>query len=102
MMWHLSAVPLGPRVVLRPRIPRDPAPFENRTVPRICVASTLAGCVAALRTTYYAGAFWYCYRVLAVAPTVEPIAVPDARRTGERWILDPAEVQFAGLLSGHL
>lgn len=98
-VYHLSACPLGVVTVLRPRLPRDPMPGENRTVRRISAASTIGGCLRALQGAYYNRGQWYVY--VASIPDAwihEPIRVPDAKTTGERWILEVVEMIYAGRL----
>lgn len=100
-VYHLSSTWLGPAVVLHPRVPRDPMPGERSRVRRVCVAPTVAGCLRALRTTYYARERWVVY-VSDEAETVPPLGVPDAEVTGERWILTPIRMQYAGTVSTAL
>jgi len=91
MLYHLSERWLGQRVTLAPRIPRDRAPFEDRRVRRICVAPTVQGCLLALRGCFYNRGVWWIYATSGV-DAVEPISVPDASETGERWLLHPTEM----------
>lgn len=99
VVHHLSAEPLGGRVALRPRVPRDRMPFENRSVRRVCVASTVEGCLKALRGCFYNRGVWHHY-VTAVPRDLlaEPVGVPDVHLTGELWLLEPTEFEYAGSL----
>lgn len=100
MLLHLSNCPLGPSVVLRPRIPRDRAPFEDRRIPRICVAPRVEGCLIALSGCYYNRGRWWVYEVDDVEmAAVEPHQVPDARESGELWLLTPTRFRYAGTVS---
>ncbi len=89
-LYHLSAHPLGESIILRPRIPRDCAPFEDRRIPRICVAPTIRGCLLALQGCYYNTGQWWRYILAEDEQAAEPHRVPDARLTGEMWLLKPA------------
>lgn len=96
IVYHLSAADLGDEPVLRPRIPRDRMPFENRTVARVCAAPSVAGCLQALSGSYYNRGAWCIYA--ADIPSdllVEPVAVPDAAETGELWLLEPTRFRRA-------
>lgn len=98
-LYHLSAVPLGPRVVLRPRRPRDPMIGESSRVQRVCVSPTIRGCLTALQGAYYNRGRWYVYQLdVPEDLVVDPIRVPDARLTGERWLLEPVEACHVGLV----
>lgn len=97
------------RPVFMPAVPWTAMNGEDRTVPRICVAPTLEGCISAIKPQ---GAFRRCLNANPDAKSYEndgeaypvliaefhgvrceaPSAaqVPDVGTTGERWILDPA------------
>jgi hypothetical protein len=102
-VYHLSAVPLGGRVILQPRTPRDPMLFENHSIRRVSVAPTIAGCLCAIRHTFYNRGVWWIYVIdLDDSDIMDPIHVPDAALTGERWILRPAEALYAGRVAQTL
>lgn len=78
--WEHS-VWLKPRVVNR-------ADGDEPTVPRICVAPTVAGCfVGACYTEGYKRVYRTKHKVWAV----EPYNVYDSKITGEMWLLEPTE-----------
>lgn len=111
-------VATGPALV--PEIPHTAMPFEDRTVPRICLAPTVEDCVTAIGVL---GMFRRClnadpdaksyenegeaYPVIVCGfpddipgnPYVDPseAQVPDVRLTGEKWLLRPAVPVMAEL-----
>lgn len=93
-MYHLSAWYLGQNPILAPKLPRDPMPFENLSIKRICVSPTVNGCLTALHTTFYNRGVWYVYRTNTQA--IEPINVPDAYLTGEQWLINKTGFIYEG------
>lgn len=89
IVYHLSATDLGPSPVLRPQIPRDRMPFENRSVARVCAAPSVTGCLKALEGCFYNRGRWWCYAAQVPEEMLfEPVGVPDASETGELWLLE--------------
>ena len=81
----------GNEKTLRPRTPCSVATDENceplePLTPRICVAPTISGCLSAI---------WYCGNesIYVTAKKVKAVKAkaPDARVTGEHWILEPCK-----------
>lgn len=87
MLYHLSDVFLGDIIKLSPRIPRDPMPGEDRSIPRICVSESIEGCLLALKNCYYNAGVWFVYQTKqSKKKYFSPINVPDAEQTGEKWL----------------
>lgn len=104
---------LGSGPALVPEIPHTAMPFEDRTVPRICLAPTVEACLTAIGVL---GMFRRClnadpdaksyeneseaYPIIVCEfpdeipgnPYVNPskAQVPDVSLTGEKWLLRPA------------
>lgn len=97
--------------ILTPHIPEYRLDFEDNTTPRICVCTSVTGCIQALGTYIFrrccnshptapsytlAGREVYPIIVMClesdhvIKPTTEQ--VPDAEETDEHWILSPAKV----------
>ena len=96
-MFHLSNDPN--LTVLIPRIPETAVEmYENKTIPRVCLATTIDGALSALQTL--SGNF-YVYKVeiergkhKLYAPSTEQVI--DASVNGELWCLDPVQVTLIG------
>jgi hypothetical protein len=97
--YHVSEKDFGQRVTFTPRIPERPAPGEDMTIPRICVAERIANCLRLVSWTDYVNEF-FVYQLLtdeseAGLDTVSPkVGVPDYGKTilhTEAWLTKPAE-----------
>lgn len=84
----------GGIISLTPWIPETAMENENRSIRRISVAPSPELAFLALRNCApESPAELYLYRLISTVPVhrVGRLMVPDAHRTGERWILREAE-----------
>lgn len=114
LLYHISRLEEGHRAIQEfiPRIPKQRAIKEDDTIPRICVADTVDGCVLAhpdavpniqfamgldlLEETGEIGLLFRIYHfwakkedVLFPTELTERGLVPDAVDTSEHWLLTP-------------
>lgn len=81
-----------------PRIPGSAMSEENQTIPRICAAPTIEGCLLALADDIQCGIYQHKRLPINVYVTdadeydwMTPYYdVPDAHQTGEVWLRKPA------------
>ena len=88
---------MGKSPTLTPRTPICRNEDEPDT-PRICTATSIEGCYKSLRHEMDTWTRrWPAFHVYATeAPTAPPKGVLDARRNGERWILEPCQFRHVG------
>lgn len=94
MLYHLSCNPN--LTILTPRIPEQAVPWnENMSIPRVCFAPTIEGCLSALQDI---DAEYYVY-----TPVNQKLKgyscksyVIDAPITGERWVKKDVPVKKIG------
>lgn len=99
MYIHCSSKYLGKEVVFNPRIPKDRMSYENDNVPRICMSTSIDGCLTAIDTmyTWFEGdRLVYVYVCIVdekyvIHPTVED--VPDVLFSGEVWSTVPTTLK---------
>ena len=86
--FHISPNDLGDTVTLDPR---DPTGFglDEPTDPRICVSSTVEGCLVAVTDAIADDEFIYIYKAQGSPEVVKPHGVADALVTGEQWLTSP-------------
>ena len=110
-MFHLSISRLNKKV-LKPRIPDAVLQgAENKSVPRVCFASTILGCFRALPIIVEDGMMFYVYtpefprRIKKIRehqlsdfgiyfPTKSEVF--DIDRTGEIWFIRPVKIRLIG------
>lgn len=101
MLYHLSEKPNLKQ--LTPRIPESTTCAEDRKIPRVCVASTIIGCLKAINP--FMGQPIYVYAIIpdpgmcVVESSKLKWLVPDSVHTREQWILTPVKVERLGQLS---
>ena len=104
-LYHLS-IDRHHDTVFEPRIPDDRAEFEDNTVPRICVSTSIRGCLKAIGMDgMYGNAFIYIpiqYGKNKIAdnlykPTIDE--VPDVLETREKWITCPVKMHCVGMVT---
>lgn len=109
-LYHVSAKDWGERVVFAPRVPSTGGPRECKVRARICVATTLRGCLLAINGTTdligYTWPYWrragrkplvvYRFRGASYVPTAAE--VPDVALTGERWLLQESTGERIGYI----
>lgn len=99
MLYHLSTDPN--LTFLTPRIPKTAVPYnENVSIPRVCFAPTIEGCLSALGDIDME---YYVY-----TPVNQKLKgyscrsyVCDAPATGERWFRKPVTVKKIGKIESH-
>ncbi len=102
-LYHVSPKYLGKAPILTPRIPESRAEAEESVTPRICVCPNVEGCYLAKYThpdiDVIRGSIpaMHLYAV-ETDDSVPARKVPDARRTGERWLLEPTKFRYVGKL----
>lgn len=94
MLYHLSRNPN--LTILTPRIPEQAIPWnENMSIPRVCFAPTIKGCLSALQDI---DAEYYVY--IPVNQKLKGYScrshVIDAPVTGERWVKKDVSVKKIG------
>ncbi len=103
-LYHLSVDRLGDEVFY-PRVPNDRLEFEDDTIPRICVSTSVRGCIKGLgmdETHHHV--FLYTpveYKGKKIKdhifkPTVDE--VPDVVKTREKWITCPVKMKYLGVV----
>jgi hypothetical protein len=102
--YHISEQDFGSRVTFFPRLPKRPAPGEDMTIPRICVAERIANCLRLIAWTDYVDEF-FVYQLIndeseVGLDTASPkTKVPDYGKTPlhtEAWLTKPAEFRRVG------
>lgn len=103
-LYHLSFDRLGDEVFY-PRVPNERAQFEDGTIPRICVSTSIRGCLKGLGIdgTHH-HVFLYTpveYKGKKIKdhifkPTVDE--VPDVVETREKWITCPVKMKYLGIV----
>lgn len=77
---------------LEPRIPKNRLREEDATTKRICVSSSIAGCLAAVHGLKEGNTVYIhtCETDKAIYPTIDQVS--DVNFTGEIWITEPVEM----------
>ena len=115
ILYHLSFNNLGREVIFKPRIPsnrfegegtyhpfKDEFLDEDDSIKRICVSNSIKGAYIALEGDGYTKnkeykLFLYCpENPKAVSRDMPLIMVPDAKQTGEHWILEKTKMICKG------
>jgi hypothetical protein len=107
--FHLTENNLGETVKFRPRIPKSRSStefehpitqkdrYEDATIRRICVSNTIRGALkaicAGLHDTFYV---YETFKPTAISRDLPLLLVPDAKETGERWLLKPTTFKLIG------
>ena len=99
LLYHLSRDPN--LTILTPQIPDTAISWnENVSIPRVCFAPTIEGCLSALQDIDME---YYVY-----TPVNQKLKghscrsyVRDAPATGERWIRKPVAVKKIGKIKSH-
>jgi len=83
---------------LNPRIPKNRLPSENDKTPRICVSTSIAGCLAAVHGLKEGNTVYIhtctCEPNQIIQPTKDQVS--DVFFTGEIWITEPVEMNLIG------
>lgn len=102
-LFHVSPDDLGEKVLFHPRIPSNRFeggelyhPYmgetikeENDTIKRICVSNSIRGCFRAVPIENTKTCYVYIpLTPLVVSRDLPLCLVPDAKETGEHWILN--------------
>ena len=77
---------------LEPLIPKNRMRDEDNKIKRICVSSSIAGCLTAIHILKE-GNYVYihsCESDSVIQPTIKQ--VPDVQLTGELWIIEPVKM----------
>lgn len=82
--------------ILKPRIPKNRMPSEDDKTARICVSTSIAGCLAAVQGLKEGNTIYIhtCESNQVIQPTVDQ--VPDIFFTGEVWITESVEMELIG------
>lgn len=91
ILYHCTTDNRGPTLVVDRRYPAW-AKNEPAT-PRLCVAPSVAACFAA-RLFTGAEPTVYVYRTRRPTRGIKPREVNDSSLTGERWLIQPAELIY--------
>lgn len=112
--YHISHDFLGNRVKLKPRVPRNRSEetfhhklikeneYHNREIgeddqiKRICVSNTIAGALIARGCDYSHFHVYQAQETYAISRDLPLLLVPDAKITGERWLLTPTIFDYIG------
>ena len=79
--------------IFHPRIPINRLNTEDGTIPRVCVSSSIPGCLTAM-PKYRVGYIVHVYKVESdqyLQPSTS--LLPDVPFTGEFWILEPVKLK---------
>lgn len=104
-LYHLS-IDRHDDAIFEPRIPDNRAGFEDNTIPRICVSTSIRGCLKALcMDGTHCSAYIYTpieYNRNKIAdnlykPTI--YEVPDVIETREKWITCPVKMHCIGVVT---
>jgi hypothetical protein len=100
-LYHISNTDLGETQMFYPRIPQNRFegdstyhPYlgesfpENDTVKRICVSDSIEGCILATDSLCGTAYIYVPRHPKHVTRDMPLYMVPDARETGEHWILN--------------
>jgi len=111
-LYHISDDFLGEDPLLSPRVPKyrmegrciyhkylKKQIKEDGRLPRVCVSNKISGCLSAVAASLKNNFFVY----LAVKPRyvsrdLPLMLVPDAKKTGERWILKRTKFKLVGTI----
>ena len=91
--------------ILNPRIPKNRLLSEDEKTARICVSTSIAGCLAAVHGLKEGNTVYIhtCESNQVIHPTKDQ--VPDVFFTGEIWITEPVEMNLIGKIkitkAGH-
>lgn len=82
--------------ILDPRVPKNRMPSEDDKTARICVSTSIAGCLAAVQGLKEGNTVYIhiCTSNQVIQPTKDQ--VPDVFFTGEIWITEPVEMHLIG------
>ena len=103
-LYHLSVDRFRDKV-FSPRIPKNRVQFENGSIPRICVSTSVRGCLKGLGIDgMTVQAFLYTpveyngnkIEDYIYKPTVDE--VPDVVETREKWITCPVKMKYLGVV----
>lgn len=113
-LYHLSCAYLGVKPTFNPRIPSERYEGEqvfhnytgqlideDDTIPRICVAESVENCLLAHPMNGMSDTTLYVYTAkdpYMVTKDLPAIMVPDAKETGETWILSDTVMEYQGKL----
>lgn len=81
-------------ITIQPRIPLNKMETENNETKRICVSTSIAGCLLAT-PRYEENEIVYVYSCdsfIYMQPSI--VDVPDVPTTGEIWILEPIKLSY--------
>jgi hypothetical protein len=85
--YHVTQENWGKRIKLSPRTWGDNRADEEPEDSRICVSTSIEGCLVALCGCLAGGGIAYVYRTVSQVKAVKPYNVVDSRITGERWLI---------------
>jgi hypothetical protein len=107
-MYHLSIT--NGICDLEPQVPKRLSNGENATIRRICFSESIEGCIRSLQPSSYSNKFDYHY-VYKTVGNIEPHdilsneelvrqgLVPDAKFTGELWVLTPVKIELVSRIA---
>ena len=104
-LYHVSIDPHCPDEVFMPRIPDNAACYEDVEVPRVCVSTSIRGCLRAIEMDGTYDCAWIYVPVEfdgnriadnIYKPTVDE--VPDVVETREKWITCPVKMKCIGIV----
>lgn len=101
-LYHISLIDLGNNITLIPKIPSNTMMIENSHTPRICVCTSITGCINGLNypdNRNFMNKPLYLYQCIVDTEKVRIMQptradVEDAWITGELWLLDSTEFKF--------
>lgn len=82
--------------ILNPRIPKNRLPSEDEKTARICVSTSITGCLAAVQGLKEGNTVYIhtCESNEIIQPTKDQ--VPDVYFTGEIWITESVQMELIG------
>lgn len=91
MIYYFISTKNFDQKILYPRIPLSKALHENCTVPRVCVSSSLIGCINAIDNVKNKRFYVHSCN-LSDIEVIDPQGVGDAYLTGEKWAIVPVKM----------
>lgn len=82
----------GDNILLNPRIPKTYGENEDNQTKRICVSSSVEGCIKAIGCNIFIGCNLYIHKAdidISIIKQPTESEVPDVWVTGECWVLKP-------------
>jgi hypothetical protein len=104
-LYHISIDPHTEDEIFTPRIPDNFASGEDVTTPRVCVSTSIRGCMRAIEMDGTFDCAWIYVPVEfggnkiadnIYKPTVDE--VPDVVETREKWITCPVKMKCVGFV----